>query len=65
MGRSLLRDDGSVVCQNQSAVISLLSVCTIYISQVVICICIQGLCQFRLSIADHALSLVAPATTAV
>jgi retron-type reverse transcriptase len=26
---------------------------------------IQGLCQFRLSTADHALLLVAPATTAV
>jgi hypothetical protein len=26
---------------------------------------IKGLCQFRLSIADHALLLVAPATIAV
>jgi hypothetical protein len=26
---------------------------------------IQGLCQFKLSTADHVLSLVAPATTAV
>jgi hypothetical protein len=31
VGRCLWREDGSVVCQSQSAVISLLSVCTIYI----------------------------------
>jgi hypothetical protein len=52
----------------KSAVISLLSGCTIYILQVIKCKYIQhiqGLCQFRLSTADHALSLVAPATTAV
>jgi hypothetical protein len=43
------------------AVISLLSVCTICILQVIKCMYIQhiqGLCQFRLSIADHALLLV-------
>jgi hypothetical protein len=45
-----------------------LSECTIYILQVIKFMYIQhtqGLCQFRLSRADHALSLVAPATTAV
>jgi hypothetical protein len=60
--------DGSVVCQTQSAVISLLSVCTIYILQVIKCMYtqhIEGLCQFRLSTADRAISLVAPVTTAV
>jgi hypothetical protein len=52
----------------QSAVISLLSVRKIYIIHVIKCMYIQhikGLCQSRLSTADHALSLVAPATTAV
>jgi hypothetical protein len=68
MGRSLRREDGSVVCQTSSAVLSLLSVCTICILQVIKCMYIQhiqGLCQFSISTADHALSLVAPATTAV
>jgi hypothetical protein len=62
--------------KSQSAVVSLLSVCTIYILHVIkrmyICMykCvyiqyIQGLCHSRLSTADHALLLVAPATTAV
>jgi hypothetical protein len=67
VGRSLWREDGSVICQTQSTVISL-SVCTIYISHVIKCMYIQhiqGLCQFRHSTADHALPLVAPATTAV
>jgi hypothetical protein len=56
--------------------VSLLSVCTIYILHVIkrmyICMykCmyiqyIQGLCQSRLSTADHALLLIASATTAV
>jgi hypothetical protein len=52
----------------QSAVISLLSICTIYILHVTKCMYIQhiqDLCQSKLSTADHALSLVAPATTAV
>jgi hypothetical protein len=62
---SLWREDGSVVCHTQSAVIRLLSVCTIHILQVIKRMCIQGLCQFRLSTADHALLLVAPVTTAV
>jgi hypothetical protein len=65
---ALWREDGSVVCQTQSAVISLLSVCTICILHVIKCMYIQhiqGLCQFRLSTTDHALSLVAPATTAI
>jgi hypothetical protein len=68
VGRSLWREDGSVVCHTLSAVIRLLSVCTIYMLQVIKCMYIQhiqDLCQFRLSTADHALSLVAPATTAV
>jgi hypothetical protein len=54
--------------ESQSAVISLLSVRTIYILHVIKCVYIQhikGPCQSRLSIADHALSLVAHATTAV
>jgi hypothetical protein len=45
--------------ESPSAVISLLSVCTIYIFHVIKCMYIW------LSTADHALSLVAPATTAV
>jgi hypothetical protein len=68
VGRSLWREDGSVVYQTQSAVIRLLSVCTTYMLQVIKCMYIQhiqGLCQSRLSTADHALSLVASATTAV
>jgi hypothetical protein len=67
VGRSLWREDGSAVCQTQSAVISLLSVCTICILQVIKYMYIQhiqGLSQFRLSTIDHALLLVAPATTA-
>jgi hypothetical protein len=68
VGRSLWREDGSVLCQTQSAAIRLLSICTIYMLQVIKCMyiqhSIQGLCQFRLSTADHALSLVAPSTTA-
>jgi hypothetical protein len=54
--------------ESQSAVISLLSVCMIYILYLIKCMYvyyIQDLCQFRLSTADHAQSLVAPATTAV
>jgi hypothetical protein len=62
--------------ESQSAVVSLLSVCTIYVLHVIkrmyICMykCIyiqyiQGLCQSKLSTADHALLFVAPATTAV
>jgi hypothetical protein len=67
VGRSLWREDGSVVCQTQSAVIRFLSVCTIYMLQVIKCMYVQnmqGLCQSRLSRADLALSLVALATTA-
>jgi hypothetical protein len=37
VGRSLWREGGSVVCQTQSAVIRLLSVCTIYMLQVIKC----------------------------
>jgi hypothetical protein len=51
-----------------TAVISQLSVCTIYILHVIKFMYvhhIQGLCQSGLSTADNALSLVAPATTAV
>jgi hypothetical protein len=54
--------------ESQSAVVSLLSVYTIYILHVIKCMYIQyiqGLGQSRLSRTDHALSLVAPATTAV
>jgi hypothetical protein len=54
--------------ESQSAEISPLSVCTICILHVIKCTYmqhIQGLCQSRLSTADNALSLVAPATTAV
>jgi hypothetical protein len=58
--------------ESQSAVVSLLSVCTIYILHVIkrmyVCMYIkyiQGLGQFRMSTADHTLLLVAPATTAV
>jgi hypothetical protein len=68
VGRSFWREDGSVVFQTQSAVISLLSICTIYIFQVIKYMYIQhirGLCQSRLSTADHALLLVAPAITSV
>jgi hypothetical protein len=52
----------------QSAVISLFSVCTIYILYVINYMYIQhiqGLCQSRVSTADHALTSVAPVTTAV
>jgi hypothetical protein len=48
--------------KSQSAVISLFSVCTIYILLVINCMNmqhIQELCQSRLSTAYHALSLVA------
>jgi hypothetical protein len=54
--------------ESQSAVISPLSICAIHILHVTKCMCIQyiqGLCQSRLSTADHFLSLVAPATTAI
>jgi hypothetical protein len=55
--------------KSQSAVIILLSACTIYILHVIKCIYyiqhIQGLCQSKLSTAHHNLSLVATATTAV
>jgi hypothetical protein len=58
--------------ESQSAAVSLLSVCTIYmlhvIKRVYICMYIQyiqGLGQPRLSTADHALLLVASVTTAV
>jgi hypothetical protein len=60
--------------ESQSEVVSLLSVCTINISHVIksmyICIYmyvhyIQSLCQSRLSTADHAVLLIALATTAV
>jgi hypothetical protein len=54
--------------ESQSSVISLLSDCTICILHVTKCMYIQhiqSLCQSRLSTADHALSLVAPATTPV
>jgi hypothetical protein len=50
------------------AVLSQLSVCIIYILHVIKCMHvqhIQDLCQARLRTADHALLLVAPATTAV
>jgi hypothetical protein len=56
--------------ESQSEVINLLSVCkgTIFILRVIKYLyiqLIQGLCQSRFSTVDHALSLVAPATTAV
>jgi hypothetical protein len=53
--------------ESQSEVISLLSVCAIYILHVIkgICNIYKASCQSMLSTADHALSLVAPATTAV
>jgi hypothetical protein len=54
--------------ESQSAVISLSSLRTTYILNVIKCMYmkhVQGLCQSRLSTADHALSLVAPPTTAV
>jgi hypothetical protein len=67
---ALRREDGSVVCQTRSAIISLLSGCTVCILQVIKCMYIQhtriqGLCQFRFSTAGNSLLLVAPATTAV
>jgi hypothetical protein len=43
-------------------------VCTVYFLRVIECVYIrrlQGLCQSRLNTADHAVSLVASATTAV
>jgi hypothetical protein len=51
--------------ESQSAVISLLSVCTIYILHFIkdtYIHHIQGLCQSRLSTADYALFLVASST---
>jgi hypothetical protein len=54
--------------ESDSEVISLLSVCTIYILHVIKCMFkqhTQSLSQSRLSTVDHALLLVAPATTAV
>jgi hypothetical protein len=68
MGRSLWRKFGSILCQNKLAAISHLSARTICILQVMKSMYIQhiqGLCQFKLSTADHALLSVAPATTAV
>jgi hypothetical protein len=65
---SLTRGRVCRLSESQSAVISLLSVCTIYILHVIKCMYIQhiqGLCQSRLSTADRALLLVTPATTAV
>jgi hypothetical protein len=65
---SLTRGQVCRLPESQSAVIRLLSVCTICILQVIKCMYvqhIQGLCQSRLSTADHALSLLAPAITAV
>jgi hypothetical protein len=59
VGRSLWREDGSVVCQTRSAVLSLLSVCAIFILQVIKCMYIQhiqGLCQFRHSTAVQYIS---------
>jgi hypothetical protein len=55
--------------ESQSEVVSLLSVCTIYILHVIKLMYIyniyKGLCQSRLSTTNHALLLIAPATTAV
>jgi hypothetical protein len=67
---ALSDENGSVVCQTQSAVIRLLTVCKICISLVqfikfMYIQHIRGLCQFKLSTADHALLLVAPVTTVV
>jgi hypothetical protein len=65
---SLTRGRACLLPESQSAVISLLSVCTIFILHVIKYMYIQhiqDLCQFRLSTADHALSLAASATTAV
>jgi hypothetical protein len=67
---SLTRGRDCRLPKSQSAVTSLLSVCTIHNLHVIKCTYIQhtpiqGLCQSRLSTADHALSLVAPTTTAV
>jgi hypothetical protein len=65
---SLTRGRVYRLLESRSAVISLLSLWIVYILHVIKCMHIQhmqGLCQFGLSTADHALSLVAPATTAV
>jgi hypothetical protein len=54
--------------ESQRAVISMLSVCTIYILHAIKCMYvqhIQGASQSRLSTGDRALSLVTPATTEV
>jgi hypothetical protein len=54
--------------ESQSTVMSLWSVCTTYIVHVIKNMYIQyaqSLCQSRLSTADHALLLVAPAATAI
>jgi hypothetical protein len=59
---------GLSFAESLSVVVSVLSVCTIYILHVIKCMYIQhtqGLCQSRLNTVDHVLSLVAPATTAV
>jgi hypothetical protein len=44
---------------------SVVSMYSLHFTCYYICICIKGLCQSRLSTADHALSLVAPAIIAV
>jgi hypothetical protein len=69
---SLMRGRVCHLPESQSAVVSLLSACTIYILHVIkrmyMCMYIQyvqGLCQSKLSTVNHALLLVAPATTAV
>jgi hypothetical protein len=66
---SLTRGRASLLPQSQSAVMSLLSVCVIYILHVMKCVYniykTSVLCHSKLSTSDHALSLVIPATTAV
>jgi hypothetical protein len=65
---SLTRGRVRRLLESHSAVISLLSVCTIYILHVIKYMCIkhiQELCQFWLSRADHALLLGAPAATSI
>jgi hypothetical protein len=54
--------------ESQSAIISVLSECTICNLRAIKCMYIQhiqGLCQSRLSTADHALPFVAPSIRAV
>jgi hypothetical protein len=64
----VLSDERTGLSFARVAAVITLVICTVYILYLIKCMYlqyIQGLCQSRFSTADHALSLVAPATTAV